>query len=1039
MNNEQNLEGIVRILDSSGQYNSGTGFFVSAKGYILTCAHVLDEGGYTNVDQDIYFKIKEKDEIFTAKLIDNNRNLDLALVKADIGVNTYYSFFEQDCIGIKASCFGFPYNSKSIYSASITIDNIHEDGKYLQIGNANNITSGFSGAPIFYNTTVVGVVKNITSEDKFGRLTNIAIAVSAKYIVKSFGKYVNKKEICVGFGKKEQECTNYVVYKQEGLCEECYKAQFEDTIKTLYRSQNYKIENYQGYFIAKLKYGISTYYDVVFILVKYNEKINLNDIYSIILLREKVNCHNAQSILVTNTTLDEDSKELVQKKEIIVKTKEELFRSLFDYVSYKEDLLKHVNSLPLASHYVELYVKKDKLEKEILIDEEYVLYNNSNIDFFDSISNQFENLNTEKNIDLDLNKIYLKEYVSSFLRGSNRALLILGEYGSGKSSFCYNYSLQLLEDFTNGKGEFFPILIKLRRYNKAIGIKEILTDYFVNELAINNFNISTFQLLLKHMNVVLIFDGYDEIGKRVDFDIKYEVLKDICTIAGTNSKVILTCRPNFFQNEEEFREIFHKSYILYEPGEKNLLEFKECMIQELDEEQICEYIQSYYEDFNKNGISYEDIHKWIKNIHDLMDLAKRPFLLYMILNTLPQLVSIKNGNDLVKINAAQLYETYTDNWIKREDRKKVTLITRNKKEEFCKELAFVLYSKNVDYIDYKDLPERIKNYFYNLNSDEEIHFFSHDIQNCSFLTSDRSGEFRFIHKSFMEYFVADYVVNKLILLNSTDNRNEKINKINMILNQFYISTEICFFIIDIMEIKNKYIVLDIIEFIDDLKYKAQANILSIISKMNFNIADYILNHNIAAESLLHADFSKANFKNAVIVNKVFDNIHFYFNLFDNVYFVNCSFKGTVFEKSTMEKVKFYHCDFCNSIWKKNTKLVSCTFEQFKPLKLLQPLKSFLDYGDNFEVDINKRIANEYAIKGNLSMYYNNNFYHSLWEEVCIENCCFFECYFVENTFNSCEIKNTGFSTVDFENTKILGRLIFENNKLENTYGELYEF
>ena len=64
------------------------------------------------------------------------------------------------------------------------------------------------------------------------------------------------------------------------------------------------------------------------------------------------------------------------------------------------------------------------------------------------------------------------------------------------------------------KSGYFPLLIKLRGYNKAVGINQLLPDYFVNSLGINNFNITSFKLLLKNLDVVLIFDGYDEVAKK---------------------------------------------------------------------------------------------------------------------------------------------------------------------------------------------------------------------------------------------------------------------------------------------------------------------------------------------------------------------------------------------------------------------------------------------------------------------------------------------------------------------------------------------
>lgn len=274
--------------------------------------------------------------------------------------------------------------------------------------------------------------------------------------------------------------------------------------------------------------------------------------------------------------------------------------------------------------------------------------------------------------------------------------------------------------------------------------------------------------------MVLIFDGYDEVAKKVDFDIKYEVLQEICSLAENRTKVIVTCRPNYFQNASEFKKIFQNSHFQYEPGDKPLLEFIENSIADLNEVQIDAYIDSYQSELAELNISKEEFIQTIANTHDLSDLVKRPFLLYMIVSTLPKILKETKGKKDAKINASKLYQVYTENWLLREDRKNKTLIKRADKELFCKELAFELYTSNAVSLSYRELPKTIKRNFRHVDRAEDIDYFSHDIQSCSFLTSDRSGEFKFIHKSFMEYFVADRVVNKLMECFSKNRRSDSI-------------------------------------------------------------------------------------------------------------------------------------------------------------------------------------------------------------------------------------------------------------------------
>lgn len=406
---------------------------------------------------------------------------------------------DKNILGLKVESYGFPNGSKIELKASVYIEQVLENKKYIQLGNANTITFGFSGAPLIHNNIAVGIIYSVPKVDSNGRLAEIAFAISAKRVFEFFSDYINKKEICTGYGNKEEKCTNYVVAKREGLCEKCYAAYFSDTVKSIYKSQNYTIYQYKDFFIAALKYGISTYYDAIFTVVRFGKLISLEDIYSIIEHVKESIYNISQIIIVTNADLNKNSLACVEKNKIIIKTKEDLFRSLFDFEPYRIDLLKYVNSEQLSTHYIEIYgVKHLEEDKRVNIEVYY---------------------KEEKE-----EKVLMKEYVNNFLESKYKALLILGDYGSGKTSFCYIYTLELLDKFIQEKSSFLPILIKLRGYNKAVGVTQLLTDYFVNDLGITNFNILSLKLLLKNINVVLIFDGFDEVAKKVDFDIKYNVL-----------------------------------------------------------------------------------------------------------------------------------------------------------------------------------------------------------------------------------------------------------------------------------------------------------------------------------------------------------------------------------------------------------------------------------------------------------------------------------------------------------------------------------
>lgn len=377
-----------------------------------------------------------------------------------------------------------------------------------------------------------------------------------------------------------------------------------------------------------------------------------------------------------------------------------------------------------------------------------------------------------------------------------------------------------------------------------------------------------------------------------------------------------------------------------------------------------------------------------------------------------------------------MYVVYTDNWIKREDRKNKTLIKKEDKELFCKELAFELYISNNVSLSYKDFPLAIKKHFKYIEKIEDIDYFTHDIQSCSFLTSDRSGDFKFIHKSFMEFFVADRVITKLSeSLKKCKKKEEFIECINLFLGKTYLSMEICLFINDMINYFNDNIINKVSIYLKDINNVAKSNLLSILAKTGINMAELLVNHKILGD-ISHVDFSNTSFKEKVLQNITFDNIQFYSVKFKTVTFVNCNFNGTIFEKSILDNVKFYNCQFCSSEWRE-TNLLNCLFDT--------EIYDYYEENDKYrdcEKSTTLKEGVDYIIEEVIAIC---NFASALWRKSTIKECIFNNCNFEDNIMKSMKILCSTFKYVDFSGINILGDLDFKDNILDEVTGEPYEF
>jgi len=135
----------------------------------------------------------------------------------------------------------------------------------------------------------------------------------------------------------------------------------------------------------------------------------------------------------------------------------------------------------------------------------------------------------------------------------------------------------------------------------------------------------------------------------------------------------------------------------------------------------------------------------------LRDLARRPVLAGMVVESAAQLGKLGEH----QISVRRLYELYTGRWVTLEEDKGSfrILLDPDKKSTFLRYLAMQMHLANTLSIHYRQIDRRIAEHF-GLESSDTIDHFSHDVRTCSFLSRSDGGEYRFIHKSFMEYFVA---------------------------------------------------------------------------------------------------------------------------------------------------------------------------------------------------------------------------------------------------------------------------------------------
>jgi uncharacterized protein YjbI with pentapeptide repeats len=355
-------------------------------------------------------------------------------------------------------------------------------------------------------------------------------------------------------------------------------------------------------------------------------------------------------------------------------------------------------------------------------------------------------------VDITYEKLAAVDYIGKWLGDSRANLLtVLGDLGTGKSTLANFLAYNLANSFQDDPARHpAPVLIPLKEVRKEVSLEGIIINHFSRH-GLPGINFSRFNYLIQNGKVILIFDAFDEMADRVRWDITQSNFRELRRAAERDGKVILTCRTHYFKDRDEQVKLIGEGPRLSEIETELYKELRQqsgaevVYLQEFDDDQIQDYLhkarpQSAEEDWRK-----------IQEIYNLKELAHRPLLLDMIVQSLPKLEA---G---MPINAANLYKVYTQFWIDREEKDKGRILDKEIKHSLMLELAWRMWFEEKDEIHYHELIPFVEKLIVDKViefGDEEIEDIAREMQAATFLKRDDIGNFSFMHRSFMEYFVA---------------------------------------------------------------------------------------------------------------------------------------------------------------------------------------------------------------------------------------------------------------------------------------------
>ncbi len=330
---------------------------------------------------------------------------------------------------------------------------------------------------------------------------------------------------------------------------------------------------------------------------------------------------------------------------------------------------------------------------------------------------------------------------------SSPHLALLGDYGTGKTSFCRRLAAKLArarlaEDEWTGR---VPVLVSLRNYAKALNVESVVNNLLSDRQRFASGSFAAFDLLNREGKLVILLDGFDEMATRVDERVVLENFRELRRLVHPRSKVLLTCRTHYFQTRGQADSVLAGGLVEEARSESG---FRTIELAPLGREQIESIVRRRADDPEKAL-------ELIRKTYDLERLSERPVLLDMILTTIPELGKVEG-----KLNAARLYGVYTAQWISTDAWR--SRLTPAQKECLMEALAVWMYAEDKTSVHYSDLRVFTRDELgEKVATLQDLDHFDYDVRTCSFVNRDDGGNYRFMHKSFQEYFLARHFAREL--------------------------------------------------------------------------------------------------------------------------------------------------------------------------------------------------------------------------------------------------------------------------------------
>ena len=352
---------------------------------------------------------------------------------------------------------------------------------------------------------------------------------------------------------------------------------------------------------------------------------------------------------------------------------------------------------------------------------------------------------------------------------------LLGEYGMGKTVSCQRFTRQLAERRKANPALPMPLYFNLKNVadaRLADNLEDLVVTCMRDDWLPKHSPQHTWQAFTSWLATgpcVVIFDGLDEMLVKLDTTQGSLFLNRLLGTlqllddedANRRIRLVLSCRTQYFRTLLEQRSFF----LGKDRQDLRADSYRAMTLLPLDDDQIRRYLETALP-----GSDIARIMELVSSVHNLPELAARPFSLKLIAEHIPEIERDRASGK--PVFGATLYKAMVERWLARDEGKH--FIDPEHKSAFTAELAAWLWRGKKTAAPAKDLETIFRRW---IRGDEDLNDIypstltksdkdklNEDLRTATFLTrqdDERGSTFGFAHTSLQEYFLARYLLDAI--------------------------------------------------------------------------------------------------------------------------------------------------------------------------------------------------------------------------------------------------------------------------------------